>query len=205
MVTTGLPRRARKKQQTRDRIVQAGLELFGRHGIDGTTIDDVALAADVGKGTIYNYFRTKEDILVAFIVDIEREVQDEVSRLAVRRGSLETILTRYIQLQFTLKEPHHAFVRVFLAQLCGRATTASPWVAEMQTIIDPPLTQLFTALQKRGVMRGDVELATLIGSFKVMHLGLTVSWAIEGPPWAHMPEAIRQQVRLFCSGIEVKP
>ncbi len=204
MVTFELPRRARKKQDTRDRIVAAGLALFTRKGIEGSTIDDIALAADVGKGTIYNYFRTKEDIVVAFVMDIEREVQEEVARLAHGRGSLTSILTRVIQLQFTLKEPHHAFVRVFLAQMCARATTQSAWVAEIQTVMDPPLIELFTALQKRGVLRTDVDMPTLLNAFKVMQLGLTVLWAMTGPPWTHMADVIRAQVRLFCSGIEVK-
>jgi len=203
MVMSELPRRARKKQDTRGRIVAAGLALFTRNGIEGCTIDDIALAADVGKGTIYNYFRTKEDIVVAFVMDIEREVQEEVARLAYGRGSLTSILTKVIQLQFTLKEPHHAFVRVFLAQMCARATTQSAWVAEIQTVIDPPLIELFTALQKRGVMRTDVGMPTLLNAFKVMQLGLTVLWAMTGPPWTGMADVVRTQVRLFCSGIEV--
>jgi hypothetical protein len=37
-----------------------------------------------------------------------------------------------------------------------------------------------------------------------MQLGLMVLWAIEGPPWTGIGEIVRMQVRLFCSGIEVK-
>lgn len=204
MVTSVLSRRGRRKLETRDRIVSAGLAAFTKSGIDGATIDDIALAADVGKGTVYNYFRTKEDIVVAFFIDIERQTQLEIANLSHSRGSLESILTRFIQLQLKLKEPHYPFVRVFLAQLCGRATPQSEWLREAQTIIDPPLIALFTTLQQRGLMRADVELATLVGSFKVMHLGLTVLWAIEGPPWSQIGHAVREQVRLCCSGIGVR-
>ena len=203
MVITKSSRRERKKRETRERIVGAALELFTKNGID-STIDDIALAADVGKGTIYNYFRTKEDIVVTFLVDIERMLQSEVSRLRHGRGSLESVLTRFIQFHFKLKEPHHAFVRVFLAQMCARATTQTDWVHQIQEVVDPPLVQLFATLQKRGVMRTDLDMATLLGAFKVMLLGLTVLWAMEGPPWPHHAEVTRQQVKLFCSGIEVK-
>jgi AcrR family transcriptional regulator len=196
-----LSRRDRKKLQTRDRIVSAALDAFTRRGIDGATIDEIALAADVGKGTVYNYFSTKEDIVVAFLLDIERETQRKMSHLTQRRGSLESILTRFIQLQFTLKEPHYAFVRVFLAQLCARATPASEWLADSQTVIDPPLIELFTTLQKRKLVRTDMDIPTLVGAFKVMHLGLAVLWAIEGPPWSRMDDTVREQVGLFCSGI----
>ncbi len=204
MVITALPRRERKKLETRDRILSAGLAAFAERGIDGCTIDEIALAADVGKGTVYNYFRTKEDIVVAFLTDVERQAQREISNLTHGRGSLESNLTRFIQYQFKLKEPYYAFVRVFLAQLCGKATPHSKWVSESSAAIDPALIQLFTVMQKRGLVRTDVEMPTLVGAFKVMQLGLTVVWAIEGPPWPHIGEAIRQQVRLFCSGIEVR-
>ena len=125
MVTITLGRRDRKKLETRERILRAGLAAFTEKGIDVATIDEIAVAADVGKGTVYNYFQTKEDIVVAFLIDIERQAQNEIAKLTGGRGSLETILTRFIQVQFTLKEPHHPFVRVFLGQLCSRATPES--------------------------------------------------------------------------------
>lgn len=204
MVTNELPRRERKKRETRDRIVSAGLALFTSKGIESTTIDEIASAADVGKGTIYNYFRTKEDIIVAFLMDIEQQVQREVAQLGSGSGSLQSILTKVIRLQFRLKEPHYEFVRVFLAQLCGKATADSEWLGQVQTFADPPLIRLFTAFQKRGIMRSDIDMDTLIRAFKVMHLGLTVLWAVEGPPWPNIAAATREQVRLFCTGIEVK-
>lgn len=204
MVTYGLPRRQRKKLQTRERIVKAALAAFTKKGIDGCTIDEIALAADVGKGTVYNYFRTKEDLVVAFLMDIERQAQREVSRLARGRGSLESSLIRFIQLQFKLKAPHYPFVRVFLAQLAGKATIHSQWLVETQEVLDPPLNRLFAALHARRLVRTDVDMATLVRAFKIMQLGLMVLWAVEGPPWSHIDDAAREQVRLFCSGIEVR-
>lgn len=205
MVTDLLvPRRERKKVQTRERIVRVALAEFSKRGFDGCTIDHIASAADVGKGTVYNYFRTKEEVVVAFLMDIERQMQREMSTFAHGRGSLASSLTRFVQLQFKLKEPHYAFVRVFLAELAGRATVHSQWVAEAQAALDPPLHQLFAAAQKRGLLRDDVDMATLVSAFKIMQLGLTVLWAIKGPPWTGTDRAIREQVRLFCSGIEVR-
>lgn len=203
-VTFPLPLRERKKLDTRHRILMAGLEAFTARGFENCTIDEIARAAGVGKGTVYNYFRSKEDLVVSFMVDVERQMQAEAATLAQARGSLASILTRFIQSQMTLKAPHYPFVRLFLAQLAGRATHADTWVGEASTALDPPLLQLFDKLQKRGLVRTDVEPPTLVSAFKVVQLGLMVLWAIEGPPWTGMDEVVRQQVRLFCSGIEVK-
>jgi len=199
-----MPLRERKKAETRKRIVTVATKIFAKKGIEASTVDEIATAADVGKGTIYNYFETKEDIIVAFLVDIETEVQEEVAGLIQKPRSLQGSLSQYILFQFKLKEPHHEFVRVFLAQMFSRGTAASPWIAQIQTVIDPPLQALFSSLQRRRLIRSDMDAAVLIQLFKVVHLGLTALWAMEGPPWKATELAVKQQIRFFCEGLEAK-
>jgi AcrR family transcriptional regulator len=52
----------RKRAQTRSRLVEAAAGVFADRGIEATTIADITEAADVGVGTFYNYFRTKEEL-----------------------------------------------------------------------------------------------------------------------------------------------
>src|SRR6266481_6665338 len=100
-VTNGFQsRRARKKAAMRAQIIAAAIRLFSEHGIEAVTVDQIAAAADVGKGTIYNYFQTKEDIVVAFMIDLERRVQARLSRFTASEASLHSILTAFIRFQF---------------------------------------------------------------------------------------------------------
>src|SRR5687767_15680171 len=55
--------RERKKQRTRERIVEAAFELFDERGFDGTTIADIAEAAEIAPRTFFSYFPSKDDVV----------------------------------------------------------------------------------------------------------------------------------------------
>jgi AcrR family transcriptional regulator len=56
-------RRERKKQETRQRLLESAWDLFGDKGYDQTTVAEITERADVAKGTFFNYFSTKEEIV----------------------------------------------------------------------------------------------------------------------------------------------
>jgi len=201
-MTTVISRRERKKDETRVRLIAAALDLLSAHGIDAVTVDQIAEAADVGKGTVYNYFRAKEDMVVAFMVDLERRVQARIARMPASKRSLEAILADVIRYQFRLKRRYHAFVRVFLTQMVARMAEFGPYMAEMQKAIDPTLETLFRTLQQRGLIRADASIAELCVVFKTVHMGLTMLWAIEGPPFRSMERVLRSEIHFFCKGLE---
>jgi AcrR family transcriptional regulator len=59
-----LTRRDRKKQATRDAIIEAALDLFEQQGFTATTIDEISERADVAQRTFFRYFETKEAVLL---------------------------------------------------------------------------------------------------------------------------------------------
>jgi AcrR family transcriptional regulator len=195
-------RRERKKQVIRSRIIESAIELCSARGIEAVTVEEIAEVADVGKGTVYNYFQTKEDIVVAFIVDLERKVQTQLEDFISSKRRLDTILADFVLHQFRLKEAHYRFVRVFLAEMFLRTDQFLPYMIEIQKAIDPPLEKLFRDLIERGAIRSDLDLPSLIFAFKSIHLGLTALWAVEGPPFRNAERTVHQTLRMFCQGIQ---
>src|SRR6202040_3245531 len=67
-ISTTLPAKRRERQslERRERLFRAALDLFARKGFAETTVADITNAADLGKGTFFNYFPSKDHILLAF-------------------------------------------------------------------------------------------------------------------------------------------
>src|SRR5438552_18035981 len=59
-------RRQRRSAEIRERLFRSALALFAEKGFAETTVEDITKAADVGKGTFFNYFPSKDHILLAF-------------------------------------------------------------------------------------------------------------------------------------------
>ncbi|HEX3588703.1 MAG TPA: TetR family transcriptional regulator [Pseudonocardiaceae bacterium] len=96
---TGL--RERKKNETRQHIADVAARLFGEHGFDEVTVDHIALAADVAKKTVFNYFPTKEDLVFdraeareQGLVALVRDRPSDVSVVAAFRGRIDAFLDR---------------------------------------------------------------------------------------------------------------
>ena len=65
--TPGVDRRARRRAETRARLLEAARATFARQGIDVTRINEITDEADVGFGSFYNYFESKEAIVAAVV------------------------------------------------------------------------------------------------------------------------------------------
>jgi AcrR family transcriptional regulator len=78
MGATGL--RERKKQQTRQRMIDVALELFDERGFDRVPVAEVARAAEVSEATVFNYFPTKEDLVYQSMEAFEATLLDAVQR-----------------------------------------------------------------------------------------------------------------------------
>ncbi len=71
-------RMSRQRQKTHDRLVNAALTVMAQKGIDATTINDITEAADVGFGSFYNHFSSKEEILAVAIKEMFETIGTQI-------------------------------------------------------------------------------------------------------------------------------
>ena len=113
-------RRERKKRDTRERLLHAALESFVERGYAETSMDDIAARCDVARGTVFNYFARKEDLLMAWVDSrraLARQVLIESSARAATSKRLRAALTALCQLHEKEAPASRALVRCWLQ--CG--------------------------------------------------------------------------------------
>ena len=81
-------RRDRKKEQAREALVDAAVRLFEELGIDATSTDDIAAAADLSRATFFNYFPYKEAILVEIGARLVADIATQTASRRRRSGRL---------------------------------------------------------------------------------------------------------------------
>jgi AcrR family transcriptional regulator len=75
---------ANLSESTRDTILAAARELFARYGLSKTTVEDIARAVHMGKGSLYYYFKSKEDLFKA-VLDSEIDALREEMKTALTK------------------------------------------------------------------------------------------------------------------------
>lgn len=182
--------RERKKQETRERILRSAVDLFGKNGIDAVSVEDVAVRAEVGKGTVYNYFSAKEDMLAAFVIELDREALGGFAELAAA-GSLAEALDAAAWRLLECKTGYQSFVQVFLARVLTSPGFRDE-LEDFQAALDGALGALHARLRERGLIHPAVDAANFSLTFKTMEMGLTMLWAMEGPPYEHARSMTRR-------------
>lgn len=198
---TGVGIRERRKRDTRARILDAASALFADRGIVAVTVDDIASAADVGKGTVYNYFTAKEDIATAFLIELDRSALETMALLPTDAMSTAEALDAAAWSLLEHKEPYREFVRAFLARTFAPDSFVFDQHA-FQAELDMAIGGLFARLLARPGMKSDLVIADLIMSFKTMHLGISAIWTLEGPPFAAARALTRQHMSLLAKALE---
>jgi len=95
-----LSRRERERQNRRDEILQAAWSIFASKDYDSATLDDIAAAAELSKGTLYLYFQNKADLFLAtFEMGVEKPfsiVQEVISSSDDPVAGLKEIIKRLL-------------------------------------------------------------------------------------------------------------
>jgi len=83
--------RARKRRETMARITGAGIRLFLDRGYETTTLDDIAAAASISRRSFFNYFNSKDDILISLQSGMGTMIADAIRKAPADAQPIEAV------------------------------------------------------------------------------------------------------------------
>lgn len=172
-------RRERRSLELRERIFRSALELFARKGFPETTVEDITNAADVGKGTFFNYFPSKEHMLLAFgemqLAKLRDAVEEARRSSEPMRQYLRSLGVRMTQ--EPMRNP--AIVRALL-QAYLSSTPVREAMLDMQKRVLALHSEMIQMGQQRGEIRDDVPALELAQVFRQTIFGTLLIWTLHG-------------------------
>jgi AcrR family transcriptional regulator len=191
-------RRQRRSAETRERLFRAALGLFAEKGFTETTVADITDAADVGKGTFFNYFPSKEHILVAFSDMQLSKLQATVDEMRDKHVPMRAFF-RDMTMRMT-QEPARApdVVRAILQANLTSSSVRSV-MRERSARSEGLLTQLVQIGQERGEFRRDVSALELAQVFRQTIFGTLLMWSFYGD--ASLSDRIERAMEIVWLGL----
>ncbi|HJL19667.1 MAG TPA: helix-turn-helix domain-containing protein [Sandaracinaceae bacterium LLY-WYZ-13_1] len=157
--TSAAARRARDKRERREGILDAAERVFGEKGATHATMEDVADAAEVSKGTLYLYFKSKDDLFVALT---HRPLDAVLDRFAVLTDDdgLDglTLLRGLIDTHADVMQEHAAHFRVAMGSMCS-GFEPDPSVPSFEVYAERvrTLRRTYLAAIERGMTDGTIR------------------------------------------------
>src|SRR5260221_12615891 len=194
-------RRERRRADIRERLIQSALHLFAQKGFAETTVEDITEAADVGKGTFFNYFPSKDHILLAFSDMQLAKLEQSINGLVTSQQPLREFM-RGLVLRMTeepLRNPG-----MLRALLLGYLSSNPQRDARLnkQNRAHALHKRMVEIGQERGEVRKDLPAAEIAHVFRQTILGTLLIWSVMGD--ASLRDRIDSALQMIWTGIAPK-
>lgn len=192
----GRTRAGNGMSRARGGILSGAASCVARYGTRKTTMGDIAREGGVAKATLYNHFRTKDDVLVALLA---AQVDDLVERLDAAPGApgTTTSLTAALAIAASFVAEHPVVRHLAIAEPALVATLITPGSGELWQ-------------RARTVARERLSLAQAAGALHARHdtealVDATLRWVVSHALWPAKPSDIADAAHQLVSGFAAEP
>lgn len=194
-----------EKDERKKRILLSATKLFARKGFDQTTIEEIARVARVAKGCIYNYFQTKEDIIVYFLDEEAMVVNARISENNLEGLPLGEQLYQVVILILDYLEPFKEFVPIFLVYLWKPHSRTQKYLYENYRGILRSIFALFEKAQQREEIRKELDLFLAMENYRLIINWIEYYWYQDtSPDYKATKEKLNKLLDQFLFGLQAK-
>ncbi len=171
-------KREKNKRRTKERILEAALQLFREKGLEPTTTKEVSKLAGIAEGTLFNYFKTKEDLALYFFQkETENLIEWFRADRRLQKAPLPEKLFAIIHRQLEYIQPYEDFIGAVFCRSLQPASSLSPLSFDSQELRLKYL-RFIREILKEAENKGEIARVGDLGAYAVglFYLGIVTYW-----------------------------
>lgn len=185
----------------RDRILNAAVKVFAKNGFYATRVSEIAKAAGVADGTIYLYFKSKDDVLITIFEDGIQRLLAILREVAAADESFDARITRIIELQLGLLEEQRDLAEVITVNLRQSSTLLKQYAAPLFSEYIDVMAGLVREGQREGAFRTDVNARVVARALFGALDAILLTWALGEADPASLRKSASHCASLFLDGL----
>lgn len=187
------------KKAVRERLLQTAAEHFARHGLDGASVDAISLDAGFAKGTLYNYFQSKEKLFAEVVAEACRRAVERYSA-SERQGTVRERLTALVAADVAVLRREEGFMKVLVREAMNFRQGTYPLIIDHLA----PLAEKVEEILARGVDSGEVRADRPLRQLALLFVGILTLTYVQhwgsGGSWPSLEELPELTVTTFLDG-----
>ena len=137
-------------------ILKAARKVFARHGYHGATMDDVAEACSIAKGTLYLYFKSKRQIYLGVLKEDLQLLREQTRRAIESASTAEARIRAFIVSRFDFCEGHRDFFRIYNSDISAIFISSQPMQKDLRDFYLEQ-AKILEGIVAEGIRRGELR------------------------------------------------
>ena len=187
------------KTEVKEKIVQAAITTFSKYGYDKTRMDDIAESANLGKGTLYLYFKSKEELFYAISENSIKELKEQLSKLFSKKEDLVHDAEKFYDQYRNLIHDSEKVSFEMIAESSRNPKLRKALYEQRMKVYDIVIDYLRRQIEK-GFFRKDMDVNAIASGLVALYDGLTISKLL-GISEYYNKKTWTQTIRAIFSGI----
>jgi len=187
--------------EKRDRILRAAIKIFSRKGFFNSKVSEIARAASVADGTIYLYFKNKDDLLISLFEEKMGEVVVDVRRRIADGGNALEKLNIFIENHMDLLEREAGLVEVLQVELRQSTKFLKDYTPVKFFEYLEIISEILEEGKREGVVRPDLNISIARRAIFGALDELSLTYILSRKPKYHPAVTAAELCRLLLEGL----
>lgn len=201
---TGL--REKKKIDRKSRIQGAAIKLFDYAGFEATTMNRIAEEANLGVGTLYNYYKSKGELLLSIIEDrTDAFLPDFDDSIKNRSGDVLAAINGFQDIYFHSFSTYSKRIwREFISNMLTKQPSMMDYISKIDSIYLSKFAELLTQLKSDSLLKENTEVENVVLTlYSIMIFHVFKYILDEGMTMESLQASLNKQTGLVVKGLQI--